>query len=119
MYIHCSHVEDYETLRDANGGSLPAGVYVTYDAAMFKTGAMETTPKSWGSKAEQKFREAIGIKRKWIPGDIYYESGLGVTQYDISALLALVCPHRYKQITHAIAWEGKHPTSVWDYCGRG
>ena len=107
--------EDYETLRDANGGSLPAGVYVTYDAAMFKTGAMETTPKSWGSKAEQKFREAIGIKRKWIPGDIYYESGLGVTQYGISCI-ARPSLSTQIQADHArnCVREGKHPTSVWD-----
>jgi hypothetical protein len=31
-------------------GSLPAGVYVTYDHAMFRTGSLTSIPRSWSEK---------------------------------------------------------------------
>ena len=50
---------DYEALLDADG-ELPYGVFVTYDHAMFRTGAFEQIPDSWTqdeAKVEKKFRK--------------------------------------------------------------
>ena len=50
---------DYEALLDIDG-ELPYGVFVTYDHAMFRTGAFEQLPESWtqdDGKIEKKFRK--------------------------------------------------------------
>lgn len=106
--------EDYDNLLD-DEGMLPPGVFVSYDAAMFKTGAMEGTPKSWAQNRENKFREHIGIKRNWEPGEPHYESGMGVTQRGVTCIcdpsLASII-----QADHATACirSGKRVTEVWD-----
>lgn len=47
--------EDYERIKQANGGVLPSGVYITYYDAFFKNSARETAPDSWDNR---KFVEA-------------------------------------------------------------
>lgn len=39
--------EDLNRIRQANGGELPAGVYISYYQALFQNGARETRPASW------------------------------------------------------------------------
>src|SRR6056300_59310 len=51
---------DYYEILEANHGELPNGVYVTYDHAMFRTGAFEQIPEAWTNndeKIEKKFRK--------------------------------------------------------------
>ena len=49
---------DYRKILKENYGELPAGVYVSYDHAMFRTRAFEQIPNSWAkAKVEEKFRK--------------------------------------------------------------
>ena len=109
-------VDEYEALIAGNNGVLPAGVYVSYDAAMFKTGSFESIPKSWrGNGAENKLRAEIGIKRKWTAGDIEYSSGIGCVNKGINCIVRPSLASRI-QADHnaACSREGKRPTEVWD-----
>lgn len=107
--------DDYESLQDEKG-ELPAGVFVTYDAAMFRTGAFEAIPKSWrGNGAERKFREQFGIKRKYTPGDIEYHSGVGCNTKGVNCIAR---PSLATQIqtdhANACLKRGERVTEVWD-----
>jgi len=49
--------KEYEDIIQEHG-ELPAGVYVSYDHAMFRTGSFEQIPASWSrGKVEEKFRK--------------------------------------------------------------
>lgn len=45
--------QDYYDLLD-NHGELPHGVFVSYDHAMFRTGAFEQLPSTWGKQNDEK-----------------------------------------------------------------
>jgi hypothetical protein len=109
--------EEYEALIDGNDGVLPAGVYVSYDAAMFRTGAMEAIPRSWFTKGgvENKLREEIGIKRKWTTGDVEYHTGVGRVQKGYSCIVRPSLATRI-QADHArnCVRNGERVTEVWD-----
>lgn len=65
---------DYERIRRKNHGVLPPGVYVTYDAAYFKTGAIEDVPRSWNDDRRDNDQETCFRRAMRIPQDQAFES---------------------------------------------
>lgn len=49
---------DYLSLLDEQG-ELPFGVFVSYDHAMFRTGAFEQLPDSWGKQNQDKIEDKL------------------------------------------------------------
>lgn len=60
---------DYKRILKNNNGKLPTGVYVTYDHAFFKTGAIEDIPRSWNDERRDNDQETCLRKLLKIPLD--------------------------------------------------
>ena len=60
---------DYNRILKKNNGVLPTGVYVTYDHAFFKTGAVEDIPRSWNDATRDNDQETVFRKKMKIPLD--------------------------------------------------
>ena len=54
---------DLEAILNANGGKLPAGIYITYPQAYFSNGAFEFIPQAWDDEEEheEKFCKRLGL----------------------------------------------------------
>jgi SNF2 family DNA or RNA helicase len=72
--------EDLEAILRANGGKLPAGIYITYPQAYFSNNALESIPAAWTKEDEheEKFCKRTGlIFDKDRPVDDWYCKGVG------------------------------------------
>lgn len=59
--------KDYDRILKKHHGVLPTGVYVTYDHAFFKTGAIEDIPRSWNDDRRDNDQETCFRKLMKIP----------------------------------------------------
>lgn len=54
-------VDDWLAILNANGNTLPPGIYITYPQAYFSNGAFENIPPTWDGAVEMKFCERYGL----------------------------------------------------------
>lgn len=65
--------KDYNKILNSNNGTLPPGVYISYDHAFFKTGSVEDIPRSWSDERrdndpETCFRKAMKMPPRFVQG---------------------------------------------------
>jgi superfamily II DNA or RNA helicase len=83
--------QDYEKLKRVHGGTLPHGVFLTYDHVMFKDG-MEQLPSTWFQRKkdpEALYRKRLGHEKFKVPAlyndfkerdKVNYHFGIGHTK---------------------------------------
>lgn len=69
---------DLGNILHANGGELPAGIYITYPQAFFSNGAFEHLPHTWEGEEESRFCKRFGYEfTNERAKDDYYSRNIG------------------------------------------